>query len=92
MGTEAEFTPIPPDDRSPGSGGFDLTEGMAEASKRGPRPFLQVLFTCANAYQRVFRSQDAKRYLARCPKCGREIRFQVGQGGTDQRVFEVSCT
>ena len=55
------------------------------------RPFLQVYFVCANSYQRVFRSADNKRYLARCPKCGKEMRFQVGEGGTAQRTFQVSC-
>lgn len=55
------------------------------------RPFLQVMFTCANAYLRVYRSSDGQRYLARCPRCGKEVRFQVGAHGTSQRQFEVTC-
>jgi phage terminase large subunit GpA-like protein len=55
------------------------------------RPFLQVYFACSNSYQRVYRSADNSRYLARCPKCGKEMRFQVGPGGSDQRAFRVSC-
>ncbi len=52
---------------------------------------MQVYFVCANSYLRVYRSADEKRYLARCPKCGKEMRFQVGDGGTEQRMFKLSC-
>ena len=68
--------------------GLDVTEGRGGGAAR---PFLSVLFRCANSYLRVYRSADGKRYLARCPKCGKDVRFQVGEGGTSQRVFEVSC-
>ncbi len=70
-------------------GSLDITEPTGPAP-RG-RPFLQVMFTCANAYLRVYRSADGTRYLARCPKCGKDVRFQVGSQGTSQRQFEVSC-
>lgn len=55
------------------------------------RPWLGVRFVCAGAYQRVYRHADGTRYLARCPKCGKSITFRVGQGGSDQRFFDVSC-
>ncbi|MBL4698135.1 MAG: hypothetical protein JKX70_04810 [Phycisphaerales bacterium] len=57
----------------------------------GQRPWLGIQFTCAGAYQRVFRSSDGEKYLARCPKCGKSITFRVGDGGTNQRFFDVSC-
>jgi hypothetical protein len=66
---------------------FDVVAGGSASA----RPFLQVYFVCSNTYQRVFRSADGQRYQARCPKCAKEMRFQVGPGGTDQRVFQVSC-
>ena len=72
------------------SGSLDITEPGGAATPLG-RPFLQVMFRCANAYLRVYRSADGQRYLARCPKCGKEVRFQVGEGGTSQRQFDVSC-
>ncbi len=68
---------------------LDIVAGEQPAAKG--RPFLQVYFVCANSYLRVYRSADEKRYLARCPKCGKEMRFQVGEGGTEQRMFQVSC-
>jgi phage terminase large subunit GpA-like protein len=73
---------------APDQGNFDITE---PPSPPPSRPFLQVMFTCANAYLRVYRSADGTRYLARCPKCGKDVRFQVGSHGTSQRQFEVSC-
>lgn len=56
-----------------------------------PRPFLQLMFRCANAYQRVYRAADGERYLGRCPRCGETVRFVVGEGGTAQRAFEIDC-
>ncbi len=55
------------------------------------RPWIGVLFTCSNEYLRVSRSPDASVYRARCAKCGRLVRFRVGEGGSDSRFFEVSC-
>lgn len=83
--------------------GIDIVEsgGLTPADEpRGPgsagapvvgRPTLQVYFKCANVYLRVIRSADGERYQARCPKCAKEIRFAVGEGGSPKRFFEVSC-
>lgn len=58
----------------------------------GPsRPFIGVLFRCAASYQRVYRDRTGTRYLARCPRCGKTVRFVVGEGGTNERFFEVEC-
>jgi len=46
---------------------------------------------CSGMYQRVYRDVNGERYLARCTKCGKTITFKVGQGGSDQRFFDVSC-
>ncbi len=56
-----------------------------------PRPWIGVRFTCAGAYVRVYRKPEDKAYNARCPRCGRCVRFAVGPGGTSARFFEVSC-
>jgi hypothetical protein len=60
-------------------------------SAHASRPALQVYFKCANVYTRVLRSADGSRYQVRCPKCAKEMRFAVGEGGTPQRFFQVSC-
>ena len=54
-------------------------------------PWIGVRFTCAGKYVRVFRKPEAPAYIARCPKCAKCVRFQVGQGGSDSRMFDVSC-
>jgi hypothetical protein len=53
------------------------------------RPYLRVQFRCCNAYQRIYRSADGKSYNGRCPKCGKPIKFVVGEGGTSCRDFIV---
>ena len=55
------------------------------------RPFLRLYFRCSGDYLRIYRNAQGTAYLARCPSCGKSMRFLVGPGGTDQRTFEVSC-
>jgi hypothetical protein len=71
-----------------GHGQFDLTDRQ---NPKAGRPFLQIYFACSNTYQHVYRAVDQSHYLARCPRCGKHVRFQVGEGGTAQRRFTVSC-
>jgi hypothetical protein len=54
------------------------------------QPFLSVHFACCGVYQRIYRAADGSHYSGRCPKCGKAVRFDVGQGGTDCRFFKVS--
>lgn len=55
------------------------------------RPWIGVQFLCAGKYVRVYRRGDGAGYLARCPSCGKSMWFRVGQGGTGERFFELSC-
>jgi len=74
---------------------LDLTEGGAPAPAGAPaprasssgRPFLSVHFACCGAYQRVYRTADGASYDGRCPRCGRPVKFLVGEGGTSSRCF-----
>ncbi|MEX2218694.1 MAG: hypothetical protein WD749_08030 [Phycisphaerales bacterium] len=78
-----------------GDGDRYVPEGEEQADRAGGsaggRPWLGVRFRCAGAYLRVYRAADGKEYRATCPRCARCIRFAVGEGGTDERFFEVSC-
>lgn len=65
--------------------------GAASEGSRRSRPWLQVWFRCSGHYQRVYRHADGTSYHARCPKCGKQVRFRVGSGGTGERFFEVLC-
>jgi hypothetical protein len=62
-----------------------------QAGAAHDRPSLRVYFSCANQYVRVFRDRAGEGYTARCPKCGQSMQFRVGEGGTAQRFFELSC-
>jgi hypothetical protein len=66
----------------------------ADASSQAPapataRPFVSVHFACCNVYLRIYRNAEGTAYRGRCPKCGVPVSFEVGQGGTDARVFRV---
>jgi hypothetical protein len=62
----------------------------AESTVRAAaRPYLSVLFACCNVYQRVYRDPAENAYCGRCPKCGRSVRFPIGQSGTAARFFRA---
>ena len=63
-------------------------EGPPAAKKQ---VFLSLYFSCANAYGRAYKQRDGTCYMGRCPKCGKTVDFPIGEGGTSQRMFEVSC-
>jgi hypothetical protein len=54
-----------------------------------PRPYLSVHFTCCAVYQRIYRATNSDSYVGRCPRCQRQIKFLVGEGGTTNRFFRV---
>jgi hypothetical protein len=66
-------------------------DGKGRSSLHG-RPSIGVYFACSGQYVRVYRSVTGDRYSARCPKCSKTIGFRVGEGGTHERMFTVSCT
>jgi hypothetical protein len=53
------------------------------------KPFLSVLFACCSVYQRIYRNNEGTAYAGRCPKCGKSVKFVVGEGGTSERQFVV---
>ena len=67
------------------------TPARGEAVAQHLRPWIGVRFLCAGQYVRVYRNRAGDAYLAACPRCGRAVRFRVGQGGVAERFFEVSC-
>lgn len=61
----------------------------SQGTGKEPRPFLGVRFACCDVYLRVYVNPTGDAYQARCPRCAKPVRFQVGPGGTDARFFEV---
>ena len=66
--------------------------GIQSPGKAGEpknRPYLSIHFRCCGVYCRVYRNKEGTAYVGGCPKCGKPVKFLVGQGGTDERFFEV---
>jgi hypothetical protein len=62
------------------------------APAAGPKPFLGVKFTCADdAYNRLYKNSEGTAYAGRCPKCMKEVRIGIGEGGTSSRFFLYDC-
>lgn len=51
------------------------------------RPWIGIHFQCCGVYTRVYRSHDASRYEARCPKCAARVSLRVGPDGVASRIF-----
>lgn len=64
----------------------ELAEEEAHAAPAG-RPWVGIRFDCCGAYVRVYRRLDRREYTGRCPRCMRQVRLRVGEGGTSARFF-----
>ena len=51
--------------------------------------FLGIMFECCNVYGRIYKNKEGTFYQGRCPRCMREIKIRVGEGGTSQRFFKA---
>jgi len=78
-------------DLSSDPGGVSSSDPHPE-SQNDPtgRQFIGVHFTCCDIYLRVYINRDETGYDGRCPRCGREVHFVIGPGGTDARFFTAS--
>ena len=70
---------------------LDISSLPREVASDAPKAkeFIGVKFNCCGTYQRIYKSADGKSYEGRCPRCMRPVRFLVGPGGTDERMFVV---
>ncbi len=53
------------------------------------REFLGIFFECCNVYGRIYKNKDNTHYSGFCPKCMRQIKIKIGEGGTNQRFFKA---
>jgi len=63
----------------------DDSEPEGDVSSR----FLGVHFVCCDVYSRVYANRDQTAYVGHCPRCAKQVRFAIGQGGTDARFFKA---
>lgn len=61
---------------------------MSEENKT-PRAFLGIMFDCCGAYGRIYKNKEGTAYVGRCPRCMRNIKVPVGEGGTNARFFNA---
>jgi hypothetical protein len=60
-----------------------------ESQKSRRQAYLSIHFACCSVYSRVYRNREGDAYAGRCPRCGRSVRFPIGEGGTERRFFVV---
>lgn len=51
--------------------------------------FLGIMFNCCNTYGRIYKNKEGTAYVGRCPRCMRNLKVQIGEGGTSQRFFNA---
>ncbi|MBX9735737.1 MAG: hypothetical protein K2X32_02330 [Phycisphaerales bacterium] len=85
--------PAPAREVAPANSASDASDiaNVKTPSAGEERTFLRLWFVCSSQYARAYKSEDGTAYTGRCPTCQKCIRFQVGEGGTSQRSFTVSC-
>ncbi|HYC99770.1 MAG TPA: hypothetical protein VEB22_00955 [Phycisphaerales bacterium] len=66
-------------------------EPNAKAVGGASASYLRIYFSCSNTYARAQRTAAGDAYTARCPSCGQMKRFLIGEGGTSDRSFVLSC-
>ena len=67
----------------------EVTESQTNIENDIQKKFLGLKFTCCGVYARVYVNRDGTAYEGRCPKCLKTVKLKIGEGGTDNRFFEV---
>jgi len=61
-----------------------------EKKAKEEKSYLGIMFKCCNVYGRIYKNKEGSAYVGRCPKCMRNIKIPVGEGGTNQRFFDAN--
>ena len=55
----------------------------------GKRSYLGIMFECCGVYARIYKNKEGTAYVGRCPRCLKQVRIRVGEGGTSCRFFRA---
>lgn len=69
------------------SAGSDVPASSALPQTVAGGKFLGIHFECCDIYSRVYPNKKRTAYLGYCPRCARQIKLRIGEGGTDARFF-----
>lgn len=53
------------------------------------RAFIGVRFKCCRMYGRIYRDDEGRSFVGRCPKCGSFLTIPIGPGGSSSRFFDA---
>lgn len=62
---------------------------MTEQNNANKSNYLGIMFNCCSVYSRIYKNKDGTAYVGRCPRCLKNVRIPVGEGGTSERFFNV---
>lgn len=62
----------------------DNERSLADGSKSS---FIGIMFNCCNVYARIHKNRAGTAYVGRCPRCMRPVKINIGEGGTNERLF-----
>jgi hypothetical protein len=65
------------------------TNKSSSQEDKSKRRFIGVRFNCCGVYWRIYINQQGNAYEGHCPKCGKNVKLKVGEGGSNSRFFEV---
>ncbi len=54
------------------------------------KPYLGIMFECCHVYARIYQNKAGTHYVGHCPKCMRNIKIKIGEGGTGNRFFKAN--
>ena len=51
--------------------------------------FLGIMFECCHVYGRIYKNKAQTHYAGFCPKCMRQVKIKIQEGGTSDRFFKA---
>ena len=66
-----------------------VVETGVRHTQPGERKYIGIRFNCCGLYVRIYANKEGTAYEGRCPKCAKPVKLKIGEGGTNNRFFDV---